>query len=54
MMRGGFVDRYWQVIAISGLIYLGIGDTVVRYKSLNFLGCHTGKSMGSALMDEIY
>lgn len=28
MMRGAFVDKHWMFISLSGLIYLGIGDTV--------------------------
>ena len=29
IMGGGFVDSNWRVISMAGLVYLGIGDTVV-------------------------
>jgi len=29
MMKGGFIDKYWMVLSIGGVIFLGIGDTAV-------------------------
>jgi hypothetical protein len=27
--RGGFVDPHWKLVGLSGLVFLGIGDTAV-------------------------
>ena len=29
--QGGFMDWHWKFLSFQGLIYLGIGDTAVRY-----------------------
>lgn len=38
IMRGGFVDMHWTILSLAGLVFLGIGDTFVRYYSLIYIG----------------
>jgi hypothetical protein len=30
--QGGFIDKHWTVLALAGLVYLGIGDTAVSLR----------------------